>query len=199
MKNIIPYEKEIEFDGPIAEITSISLEHNEKVEGSEINGEFIIFGDYKAHQISINKDEFKYNLPFSIDITDNIDINSIKIDINDFTYDILDNKLIVKIELLFESEEVKDIKEEELDREIESLIEDKKEIQETKEEVKEEINTSPEESSEYIIYHVYVVNREDTIESICKKYNVTEEILHKYNEFDDLCENNKLLIPEYDE
>ena len=33
------------------------LEHEETTNGNEITGEFIISGDYKAHQISVNKED----------------------------------------------------------------------------------------------------------------------------------------------
>jgi len=215
LKNIIPYEKEIEFDTKISEITSISLEHKEEIKDNEIEGYFTVFGDYKVHQISINKENFKYDLPFTIELTDDIDINSIKLDVSDFTYDIKDNKLIVKIELLFESnvrqevevEKIENVsvekEDEELNREIEKLIEDNKKIDNNKiEEVNEvnEVNIIENNTSDtYVIYHVYVVGKEDTLDSICQKFNVSKDLIHKYNDFEELKENDKLLIPKDDE
>lgn len=199
MENIIPYEKEIEFDSNIYEITSISLEHQEDIEEDIIKGKFVVSGEYKAHQISINKEEFNEEIPFEIELGEDIDKNSIKIDINDFTYDIKDNRLIVKIDLLFKAKEIKII-EEELDREINELIEDKKEIvDDIKEEILEDSTIVEEDNNTYVTYHVYVVLESDTIEDICKKFNVSKDILYKYNEFDELKVNDKLLIPAYDE
>jgi hypothetical protein len=107
MKTIIPYEKEIKFDTKIAEITSISLEHEDKILDNEIMGDFIVSGDYKVHSISVNKEPFKYRLPFSIELGDNLIHDSITYDINDFTYDIKNNDtLIVKIEVSLEADEV---------------------------------------------------------------------------------------------
>ena len=209
MKNIIPFEKDIEFDTKIAEVTSISLEHEETTNDFEINGEFIVSGDYKVHQISVNKEEFMYKIPFSIELTDNIDKDSINIDINDFTYDIKDDNILsLKIEIAFnyqEKEEIKDVeiiedsndlKEEELDREIEELITPKEEeIVESKDKI---INSISNENT-YVTYHVYVVLEEDTIESICQKFNVSKEAICEYNEFESLNVGDKLLIPLEDE
>ena len=49
MKMSIPYEKEIVFNTKIAEITSISLEYEANVLDDDIEGEFIVSGDYKIH------------------------------------------------------------------------------------------------------------------------------------------------------
>ena len=218
MKNIIPYEKDIEFDTKIAEITSISLEHEETTNGNEITGEFIISGDYKAHQISVNKEDFMYKIPFTIELSDNIDRNSVNIDINDFTYDIKDNKILsLKIELAFDYNEIKEVKdaevveetqvdeiedntseeqrEEELDREIEEMITKNDDDLETNTKI---INSMTSENT-YVTYHVYVVNGDDTIESICQKFNVSKEALHEYNEFESINVGDKLLIPLEDE
>ena len=215
LRNIIPYEKDIEFDTKIAEITSISLEHDEKTNDEEISGEFIISGDYKTHQISVNKEPFMYKIPFTIELIDNIDKDSINIDINDFTYDIKDNKILsLKIELSFDYEEkvkeakVEEIEEkideeneerndEELDKEIENIINEST-IEEIKESNTNIINNVGNENT-YVTYHVYLVNSEDTIDSICQKFNVSKDTLHEFNDFDEIKLGDKLLIPLEDE
>ena len=107
MKTIIPYEHDIKFDTKIAEITSISLEREDKLTDTEIVGDFIISGDYKVHSISVNKEQFKYRLPFSIELSDNLIRDSINYDVSDFTYDIKDNNILtVKIEMTLNAEEV---------------------------------------------------------------------------------------------
>ena len=40
MKQVIPFVKEIVFDNNIASMVSISLEHEDYIDGAEINGEF---------------------------------------------------------------------------------------------------------------------------------------------------------------
>ena len=200
IKEIIPYEKEIKFDTKISEITSISLEHEENLKSEEIEGNFIITGDYKEHQISIDKKEFNYKIPFTIELSDSIDKESIKLDINDFTYDIKDNdtlKLTVELEFNYNLIEKLEEKEEELDREIEELISP----EESKEEIKEQVEVKEETKQEdtYVTYHVHVVATDETIDSICLKYNIDKNTLHEYNDFEELSINDKLLIPIKDE
>ena len=45
----------------------------------------IISGDYKAHELSVNKDEFSYTLPFSIELSENLDLDTIDFSITDFS------------------------------------------------------------------------------------------------------------------
>lgn len=109
MKMNIPYEKEIVFNTKIADITSISLEYEANVFDEDIEGEFIISGDYKIHELSVNKEPFKYRIPFSVSLTDDIIRDSIKYDINNFTYEVIDeDTLKVNIEFGVDYEVVKE-------------------------------------------------------------------------------------------
>lgn len=109
MKMSIPYEKEIVFNTKIAEITSISLEYEANVLDEDIEGEFIVSGDYKIHELSVNKEPFKYRIPFSVSLTDDIIRDSIKYDINNFTYEVIDDDTLkVNIELGVTYEMVKE-------------------------------------------------------------------------------------------
>lgn len=106
MKQVIPFSKEIEFKTNIASITSISLEHEEKIKEGEIVGDFIVFGDYKIHNDTTEKELFKYRLPFTALIPDNIEQSTISIDVQDFTYDQTnENTLKVDIDFYLEGEE----------------------------------------------------------------------------------------------
>lgn len=106
---IVPYEKEIVFNTKIKEICSISLEYEANVLDEELSGDFILTGEYKIHELSVNKEPFKYRIPFSIELSDNIIRDSIKHDINNFTYEILDeDTLRVNIEFSLDYEEVED-------------------------------------------------------------------------------------------
>lgn len=119
MKSIIPYTKSISFGTKIAEITSMSLEHEMDVKPGEISGNFIISGEYKSHEVSVNREPFLYKLPFSIELTENIDLDSIEFEITDFSYDILnDDTIEVSIEFSLDaiemtSDEIEEAKEEE--------------------------------------------------------------------------------------
>lgn len=152
MNLIIPFTKDIKFNSSIAEITSISLEHDYTVNDGEILGNFIISGDYKSHEVSVNKEHFEYVLPFSVELTTRIDRNSVDFSIEDFTYEIKNNDTLeVRIEYsvnaLEEKEEPKEevVEEEPLFERVEEdvTLEDMldtidEEVRDNTEEVKEE-------------------------------------------------------------
>lgn len=94
MKQIIPFYKEIVFKTNIASITSMSLEHQESILEGEVSGEFIIFGDYKIHNDTTEKENFKYKLPFTALIPDNIDTDTVVIDVEKFDYKQIDCDVI---------------------------------------------------------------------------------------------------------
>src|SRR5699024_5739206 len=99
MNLIIPFTKDIKFNSNISEIVSISLEHDYTVNDGEILGNFIVSGDYKSHEVSVNKEHFEYVLPFSVELTTRIDRDSVDFSIEDFTYEIKNNDTLeVRIE-----------------------------------------------------------------------------------------------------
>ncbi len=95
----IPYVKEIPFKTKIKEICSISLEHTIKSEDGELTGHFIVSGEYKTHELSVNKEPFSYELPFNIALSDLVDEDTVEFNITDFYYEIVgDASLKVNIE-----------------------------------------------------------------------------------------------------
>ena len=109
MKNIIPFSKDIKFNTKIYELISISLENTLMVEDNEINGEFIVSGEYKMSDASLITEPFIYSLPFNISINNDYDTDTIKIDIYDFKYEIINEEILrVNIEVIVQG----DIKEE---------------------------------------------------------------------------------------
>ena len=78
MKKIIPFSKEIIFKTNLAEITSISLEHTLNTQDKDIDGSFIISGDYKIHEVSINRENFNYKIPFKHELDNDIEEESVK-------------------------------------------------------------------------------------------------------------------------
>ncbi len=190
MKSIIPYKKEISFGSKIAEITSMSLEHEIEINREEVHGNFIISGDYKSHEVSVNREPFLYKLPFSIELTDHIDLDSLEFEITDFSYDILnDDTVEVSIEFSISASEKEDVSE----VEISEVVEDKKEdeiVVENDEDLTRLIET-PEE--EFELTQVLVSSNEvkeiDESEDR-KKVMVTEEIVKK----EDLKETEETII-----
>jgi len=117
MKKVIPFEKEIDFKTMVSSITSISLEHTLRAkEDNLISGYFIVEGSYKMTQASQIDEEFSYKIPVDIEIDNKYDTSNIIIDIDDFTYKVLDEeKLLLNITLYIDAlVEKEQIKEEEL-------------------------------------------------------------------------------------
>ena len=227
MKQVIPFYKEIVFKNKIANLTSISLEHNEKVVDGEVSGEFIVYGDYKVHNDTTEKEEFKYKLPFTALLPDDIDLNTVKVDITDFRYDQIDEDVLIididfsiegdTLECLDEREEVseEDTINEEIDEilgikdEVETLelpVESmEEEVQVREDTINEEIQVIEkteekiETMEEYVTYHVHVVGSNDSVENIMKLYNTNLDMLNQYNDIKELKIGDKVIIPEYNE
>lgn len=238
MSEAFVVERDFLFKDSIFEITSISVEHDEDINGSNLEGDFIISGDYRLHEISINKEDFSFKLPFTHEIRSNINLDTVNLEITDFTYELNNNdELHVHIEYIVSGEQSliefadeKDLDEflNKTDAEVVDLTEDEprfkeiskeeilnipaeepKQAEETpKEEVKEdktsEISTnniigSINADETYVKYHVHTVMQSDTLEGILDKYKITLTELKKYNTFEALEVNMKLVIPENEE
>ena len=91
-------EKELLFKNNIKEITSISLDSEYKIDKKIITGNFLISGDYKIHEVSINREKFNYKIPFKHELENDIEDESVKLEITNFEYDYKKDELIVKIE-----------------------------------------------------------------------------------------------------
>ena len=153
MKKIIPFEKELMFKTKVCEITAISIEHNYKMEDDDlITGKFIISGEYKMTEGSINREKFEYAIPFDIALDSRYDTNNMVVDIDDFNYSVINNDILkVKITLYIEGdlvkteevplkevkENIKEVIKEEEPEIVNSIIYNKKEEKELKEEVRE--------------------------------------------------------------
>lgn len=213
----IPFTKEIDFEKKVSEITSISLEHDFKVEGLTLNGNFIVSGDFKSHEVSVNKEAFSYVLPFEIDLAEDIDSETLEFMIDDFTYEIIDNtKLKVNIDFNViaskkEAEEVKeeetlfqdpntafDVKNEErLEPEVIALEKEEETI--SKESEDTIINSIKSDKDEYATYHIHMVSDGETIETVCTMYNSNINVLGEYNDLSSVSSGDKIIVPEINE
>jgi len=215
----IPFTKDIDFGKKVSEITSISLEHDLAPEEGSLKGNFIVSGDFKSHEVSVNKEPFSYILPFEIDLTEDIDIATIEFMIEDFTYEIVDDSILrVKIEFqVIASKKEVEVKEEPLFQEPEKAFlenESREEVveetpreipkQETVEEITKEnedtiINSIKVDSDEYTTYHIHMVSDGETVETICTMYNSNINILGEYNDLSNVTVGDKIVIPEINE
>ena len=184
MNLIIPFTKDIKFNSSIAEITSISLEHDYTVNDGEILGNFIVSGDYKSHELSVNKEHFEYVLPFSVDLTTRIDRESVDFSIEDFTYEIKNNDTLeVRIEYSVNAlEEKKETKEEVVEEEpLFERVEEDVTLEDMLDKINEDIRDD-EEAEE--------TDKEDTMETeVIEQRDVTEDdkktIIDSINDADD--------------
>lgn len=199
MKKIVPYKKELEFKTEVAEIASISLEHTlQKVGDNYISGNFMLNGEYKIVDISVNTEKFDFELPFEISIDKKYDTSNLTIDIDDFYYELKGNKMAVNIDVLLdnleEKEEVRTIIEPEVKKEVK--VEEKKEVPlETKDEVRENFLNNLNVTEAYRTYKVYIIREGDTLNSILERFQVTKEDLEAYNDISNITVGLKIIIP----
>ena len=140
MKKTISFEKKLEFPSMIGEITAISLDQNlQFVDESNITGNFKITGRYKMTEASRIEEDFSYELPVEIILKEKISLDTAKVDIEDFYYEIEnDDTMICYIDVKVEGVEIIDITEPQPEIEKNEFIESNK---------KEKItNPSPKES-----------------------------------------------------
>ncbi len=110
MHEIVSFTKDIEFKNMINKITSISLEHTLMHDNdSNVKGDFIVSGSYRMTPASQIENDFSYKIPVDIEIDEKYDLTNLVIDIDDFTYEIVDeDTLRVNIDLLLDKLELKE-------------------------------------------------------------------------------------------
>lgn len=218
MKKKINIEKRVDFPTMIGEITAISLDHNLNfIDNLNVSGDLILSGKYKMTEASRLEEDFLYKFPVEIALTEKLDLNTTKIEISDFYYEIEnDDIMICHVDLDIEGLEVIEFcddlfeerdcdgdknKEKEIPKkEVEEIIEerhDEEEIEEILDEKKEEINIMnfDDENETYGTFVVYIVRQNETVNSILEKYNTTIEELEKYNDLKNINIGTKLIIP----
>lgn len=140
MKKVISFDKEILFPTMIGEITAISLDQTLKfLSKNDIEGDFVVSGRYKMTEASAIEEDFKYTLPIEITMAETFTLDTTKIEIKDFYYEIIDEEILkVKIDIQVEGvEEVlleEDISEV-VEKEMARLDTSQKEKEESREEV----------------------------------------------------------------
>lgn len=211
MKKKITFEKRIEFPTMIGEITAISLEQNLKfIDESNVEGNLNLIGRYKMTEASRLEEEFNYQIPTEITLSEKLDLNNTNIDITNFNYEIDENILICDIELEIDGlellEEVRECDGDvTIEKEIEiPTIEKNEDDKVIENEIVEEdkvrsinslFSNLDDDTDTYGTLLVYIVRQNETINSIIEKYNTTLEELEKYNDLKDINIGTKLIIP----
>ena len=213
--DIINKESEFKLNNNIAEVTNITIESEFDLDGNVVDGLFLVKGSYKTHSLSLNKEDFDYSIPFTYTISEYFKEDSVNVLIKDFDYNIDNNilRLNINYDITYEKDDEYFYERQELDdylnnHEVEVIdFNEKNDIPpiSIEEEKIEKIDTedlfdSFESGDEYITYDVYICSKEDTFESVSKKFNVSTKVLHDYNdEIENITESTKLIIPLVDE
>ena len=206
MKELIPLKKDIIFKTKISEITAIDVEHDFKVNDDVVEGKLLLSGTYKMTEASLIEEDFYYEIPFSIAISDKIVKDSINIEISDFKYEIEKDVMKVNAELEFncDKEEIMDevinndtledyFKDDEIKKEVE--VKEKINNINTEETINNLTNNFINTEEKYNTYKVYIVREGDTIDTICTKYNVKYEDIKDYNNLNEINIGDKIIIP----
>ena len=214
MRQLIPFVKDINFTSKLSEVTSISLEHNLTMENNDsIVGEFIVSGKYKINEISINEEFFNEKIDFDITLDDKYDSSKIRIDIDNFYYEIINEEnLRLHIDVLIDNLEY--IKKEEVIPKIpDEIVEEIVDINELAFDQKERNNDDldvmeitnnlttnilPNEEH-YSTYKIHIIRESENINTIIEKYSISKEELEKYNTLDNVMLGTKIIIPLKDE
>lgn len=106
MNKKIKIEKTIDFKKNVSEITAISLEHDLKfLDNVNIDGNLIVTGKYKTTLAAEGEEEFNYKIPVEITLTDSLSLDTASVNIDDFSYDVVDGKaLLCNIMLIIDGE-----------------------------------------------------------------------------------------------
>ncbi|MBR5662415.1 MAG: LysM peptidoglycan-binding domain-containing protein [Bacilli bacterium] len=221
----IPFNKVIPFKSNIAEICSISLEHDISINEGELLGDFLISGEYKNLDINVDTMPFEHVVPFSVKLDNDIILDTLNYEVEDFTYEIKDgSSLCINIVLhvsaekniIKEKEEIfnekvdvsesdrLDLIEEEQDKninieeeiELDNIVEKKdNDIKQSNIDLINESNLK----QDYITYHIHYVKINETLDSISAEYKIEKEKLMELNDTSSLQVGDKIIIPDLDE
>ena len=190
MKKVYSFKKEVLFNNNIYDVLSIAIDKKLSIDGYAIKGKFNINGEYLIKENE--KDKFDIEIPYLNYIEDDYDISKVKIDIDDFYYEIKDsNKLVINIDISVDGLELierciddslPEGNEYDIETDIEDVVDDNIEV----------FNTT---STNYVTYKVCIVRENDTIESIIEKYNTTLDKIKEYNVINELNIGDKIIIP----
>ena len=146
-------------------------------------------------------------MPVSISISKRINKDTIKIEIDDFKYEVIKDTLKIEVYLELTCDEYEIKKEEttdELDNYIDNYFESEKENNQEEvinnaTNINNITNTIISNDNKYYTYKIYIVRQGDTYETICNKYNITLDDLKEYNDLNELNVGDKIIIPSLNE
>lgn len=187
MKKIVPFKKELFFKNNISEITSISLEHTLHSDDDHfISGDFIISGEYRITDVSVNTDQFNFTVPFDISVDDKYIMDKVVVDIDDFNYEVINSSsLLINIAVMIDNLEEKQLVEERI--ELDDIIEDTGDdiaafLVNNKEQIDEIVDEHKEEIGELYDTHVEKIGNiyDEKKDEIGDIFNDTKDNLNEY-------------------
>ena len=218
----IPFKKTIQFKSSIAEICSISLEHDISINDNELLGDFLVTGEYKNLDVNVDTMPFEYVIPFRVNLDEDIIMDTLNYDIEDFTYEIENNdSLTVKILFHVSADKKEPIVSEDIfernviDEEDRLNLIDEEEKETSKDILLNEIvdeNDKEDEHIEnsvniinsnnikedYITYHIHITKANETLESIANDNKIEKEKLMELNDLQQVQIGDKIIIPDND-
>lgn len=187
MQIIKKINKELEFNYNISEITSICMDIDYKVNNNKISGILNLEGDYVSSNFEDTREDFDKKINFDIDLDENIDLDTVKVEIDDFTYSIDQNKLLINVDLSLTYEFILFDEKKEFEKFIESREIDANNIEEDREEENKEVE-SREEMKEEVkdIEEIQEEEIEETYEELdVDKRNIEDSIIDMASNFED--------------
>lgn len=194
MKKKISFEKDITFKTKIGELTSISLDDDLTLKGeNSVVGSFYIGGTYKMLKDQTSEEEYSYKIPCEITISDEYDTYDSTIDIEDFTYEVINDEILrIKIEVAInnlerkEKEETENIKEAVITDDLretnnKNIKEEKDEIGELIEKINKNERCIEEENIEIIDKLPEVNKKTQSLEEVKNKLKNKEESYLTYS------------------
>ena len=218
----IPFKKTIQFKSSIAEICSISLEHDISINDNELLGDFLVTGEYKNLDVNVDTMPFEYVIPFRVNLDEDIIMDTLNYDIEDFTYEIENNdSLTVKILFHVSADKKEPIVSEDIfernviDEEDRLNLIDEEEKETSKDTLLNEIVVENDKEDEhidnsvniinsnnikedYITYHIHITKANETLESIANDNKIEKEKLIELNDLEQVQIGDKIIIPDND-
>lgn len=206
MKQIVPFTRKISFDTSVDEITSISLDKTIKnIEDSIISGVFDLYLEYKESDISVNTLKYTSTIPFDIDVDSKYSLKNVKVDIDDFYYEIEDDDVVLHIDLLVDNleyaeEELESIITKHEDREDDELetFDEEEEIDDIELDDKEDVKLEDDRKIEEIKSD-YEEQKDKTVNKDVEPLKKVDEVVKPKEERDDSQIKIEDLFKELDE
>ena len=178
MENIINFKKDIKFDTMINEINEFNIDCDYQIKDYTINGNYKIFGTYKDSEIKIGSEAFSYTVPFEIELNNDVDLDTVTLDINDFDYQFNHNVLSVEINNHINYELIANDIFEVMDDEYRDLEDDNDDAD------IEIVNNQPSNTNQddYVKYYVHIIKENETIDDIASIYGINKSTILEYNQ-----------------